>query len=447
MPLPCPGPDQISLLDIQNEFGGSYFDFDNPYTQIAEYYRGGLYVEDNPTNANVPTSGQISFADFFCSSSEVVITLNGKYENLVVRDLFGGIDGVWGSSKRKRLVLTYNAIVYSNKSGSERSRHALIIDNNFGGSLIIDNYGQIIGASGDPGQNGGNAVFVSTSGSKKVTFNNLNTGRIAGGGGGGGTGGNGELLDIANYIPSGGGFSISGAVGSFGNIGGIGRGYRNSELVGPTEGGRPYTGFVNGFISNSVSLSLVMDVRVYNFSINTSGRLAASLYFRPNSSNISFNTSGSTAVEMTLGNNTIFGTLNSSGSTAVILNAGLNTQFRFNLSGSTAYRINKSTSSDISISSSGSVSSEINVYDQNYSTIQNYMYIAYDRGSGQQTFTISTTGGASGGNGGYYGSNGSPGKNGTTSNGTAGGAAGAAIIGARNLIGTNDGVVYGSIID
>lgn len=54
MVLPCSGT--ISLLDIQNEYGGS-----NPIG-LNEYYRNGAYVTNNN---NVPTSGTIRFSDFF----------------------------------------------------------------------------------------------------------------------------------------------------------------------------------------------------------------------------------------------------------------------------------------------------------------------------------------------------------------------------------------------
>ena len=60
MPLPCPGPAQISLVDIQNEFGGS-----NPIG-LNEYYRNGGLVPSN--NTSVPTSGAISLGDFFCAN-------------------------------------------------------------------------------------------------------------------------------------------------------------------------------------------------------------------------------------------------------------------------------------------------------------------------------------------------------------------------------------------
>lgn len=55
--MPLQGSGQITLTDIQNEFGGS-----NPI-DMSEYYRGGAYVTQN--NTNVPTSGTISMSNFY----------------------------------------------------------------------------------------------------------------------------------------------------------------------------------------------------------------------------------------------------------------------------------------------------------------------------------------------------------------------------------------------
>lgn len=57
MTLPSSGT--ITLLDLQNEFGGS-----NPIG-LSEYYRGGAYVPNTSTNSGVPTSGTISLSDFY----------------------------------------------------------------------------------------------------------------------------------------------------------------------------------------------------------------------------------------------------------------------------------------------------------------------------------------------------------------------------------------------
>jgi hypothetical protein len=60
MALPSSGP--ISSSMIQTEFGGS-----NPIA-ISEYYKGGANVPNTGTNANIPTSGQIKFSDFYNGS-------------------------------------------------------------------------------------------------------------------------------------------------------------------------------------------------------------------------------------------------------------------------------------------------------------------------------------------------------------------------------------------
>ena len=57
MALPSTGA--ITLNAIQTEFGGV-----NPIG-INEYYRGGTYVPDITANAAIPTSGQISFSNFY----------------------------------------------------------------------------------------------------------------------------------------------------------------------------------------------------------------------------------------------------------------------------------------------------------------------------------------------------------------------------------------------
>lgn len=59
----------ISLLDIQNEFGGS-----NPIN-INEYYRGGAYVPNITQNNNVPTSGTISLSNFYGATAVVPLPI------------------------------------------------------------------------------------------------------------------------------------------------------------------------------------------------------------------------------------------------------------------------------------------------------------------------------------------------------------------------------------
>ena len=49
----------ITLAQIQTEFGGS-----NP-ASLSEYYRGGSYVPNTSANSSIPTSGTISFSQFY----------------------------------------------------------------------------------------------------------------------------------------------------------------------------------------------------------------------------------------------------------------------------------------------------------------------------------------------------------------------------------------------
>lgn len=50
---------ELHLPDIQIEFGGS-----NPVS-MSEYYRSGAHVPNTGANTRIPTSGEISFGDFF----------------------------------------------------------------------------------------------------------------------------------------------------------------------------------------------------------------------------------------------------------------------------------------------------------------------------------------------------------------------------------------------
>ena len=206
MALPCPGPAPISLLDIQNEFGGT------ADTQIAEYYRGGVYVANTTTNVNIPTSGPISFDDFFCSVAELVIFITTNTANLDVRALFEATyPGSWTSTAPKRLVINSGVIVYNTNpyTISNLNGYALRIFDTFNGNFTLQNFGSIQGAAGrvggdsiisgesrtnsSNGGQGGNAIYIGpttyggTANSRTVFIDNQGT--IYAGGGGGGKGG------------------------------------------------------------------------------------------------------------------------------------------------------------------------------------------------------------------------------------------------------------------
>ena len=72
MALPDSGV--LSLDDIQTEFGGT-----NPIS-MSEYYRGGSFVTDN--NTDIPTSGEISFSDFYGGVKQFTHTITSNQEEI-----------------------------------------------------------------------------------------------------------------------------------------------------------------------------------------------------------------------------------------------------------------------------------------------------------------------------------------------------------------------------
>ena len=167
MALQTSGP--ISLLDVQNEFGGG-----NPI-EITEYYRGRR-VPDIPENNSVPTSGTISLSNFY-GTVQSVGTVNvaivgggggggpGAAENSQNAARRDGFDGA-GSS--------FNISFRGNRAGTGGERGA------FKGSNFYD------------GEDGGDSIFGAVGGDGGDAFrrrqnlqNRGGDGRLGGGGGGG----------------------------------------------------------------------------------------------------------------------------------------------------------------------------------------------------------------------------------------------------------------------
>jgi hypothetical protein len=183
MPLPCPGPQPISLANIQSEFGGS-----NPIG-LGEYYRNGAYVGSN--NTNVPTSGPIKLSDFFCAVNEIVRYITTTSTNVNASSYFTA--GEWSSSAPKRLVINSGVTV----GATNTSNYALNIPSGFGGTFKLDNNGSIQGAGGAINSGGGgDAIFAGAA----ISINNQGTIYSGGGGGGqGGTGGGGSYTYDCSY--------------------------------------------------------------------------------------------------------------------------------------------------------------------------------------------------------------------------------------------------------
>jgi hypothetical protein len=228
MPIPGPGV-AISMNTIVAEFGGTA-----PHS-LSEYYRGGGLVPNTPTNAAIPTSGQIAIGNFYGASnrSVVALTITGNTYNY---DVFAnrGPGYVAGATD---LTVTVNpgVTVGSTSTGA----YAMLVPSSFnpGDTVTIVNNGTIQGMGGggggggpargsggilaNPGSGGaggGSALYVNR---PTVVTNN---GTLAGGGGGGGGGGGraGNSPGKGNFFAFGGGGGGGGS--GFNGGGGAGGG-------------------------------------------------------------------------------------------------------------------------------------------------------------------------------------------------------------------------------
>jgi hypothetical protein len=201
MPIPGPGT-ALSVNAIAAEFGGTV-----PHS-LSEYYRGGALVGNTPTNAAIPTSGQISIGNFYGSAAGpsrvaipiVINNFRGTYNLYTNR----GPTYVAGQSD---ITLTLGP---TGELLNNSNTYALLVPNEFNpaDTVTIVNNGYIYGAGG-PGGAGGAAMTApasqhtpsasagiggnGTRGGDALYVNRpvtvQNNGTIAGGGGGGGGGG------------------------------------------------------------------------------------------------------------------------------------------------------------------------------------------------------------------------------------------------------------------
>jgi len=123
MALPSSGA--ISLSAIASEFG------DSTPNSISEFYRGGSLVPNSSTNSNVPTSGQISFNQFYGAADSVWTTnLTVGIQSGKSNTLTGFIEGSFGSLSDNTVDFKSGAICRSISWGSATQVVALSIDGN-----------------------------------------------------------------------------------------------------------------------------------------------------------------------------------------------------------------------------------------------------------------------------------------------------------------------------
>lgn len=178
MTLPASGV--ISLLSLQNEFGGS-----NPIG-LNEYYRGGTYVINGlAQNASIPTSGTIALSNFYGAQKGFLFTstisANTTNYNLGTAMTAAG----WNGTDPVVATVTINAGV-SVYSTSIANAGFTVPSLPATSTVSITNNGTIYGVGGSAGfvAGGSGGVGLSVSYATTVT----NNGYIAGGGGGGGAG-------------------------------------------------------------------------------------------------------------------------------------------------------------------------------------------------------------------------------------------------------------------
>ena len=193
----------ISLQDIEEQYNPGT---NLPSRGLSEFYLGGSLVRANAGNnsstnmsAGVPTSGTISFNDFYSKERAFRKTYSSTATNQSADSVFGDDFEV---DYPKQIVIDSSQTVGSTST----SNAALTIESNGVGSITITNNGSIEGAGGAAGTAGGNALEVA--GSVVVTLVNNGTIKAGGGGGGaGGTGGNGVAAatsTLSNFVDEGG---------------------------------------------------------------------------------------------------------------------------------------------------------------------------------------------------------------------------------------------------
>lgn len=209
----------ITLAQIASEFGDS-----QPHS-LSEFYAGGSAGVTSGGAPNVPSSGEISFDDFYNAANQITVTLSSGATNQNVSSLFGSN---FSSAIPKVLVINSGVEL----GATSPSNYALQVPSGMSGTLNIQNAGTISGAGGDgsssgTGANGSTALYIASS---NVTV--TNTGTIRGGGGGGGKGADGTQGGCFNFGMI---FCCSGPPGA-GGAGGNGQGYDQSQSNGSAGG-------------------------------------------------------------------------------------------------------------------------------------------------------------------------------------------------------------------
>ena len=173
----------ISASDLRTEFVGG-----SGAVDMASYYRGSnTNVRSNAANntstnlaANVPTSGAISFSNFYSQAKGWRRTFSSNSSNQTGSTMFGDDYAV---DYPKYIVINAGITVYS----TDPATPAISLPTGGSGDISITNSGNIYGQGGASGSDGGTALKADVA----ATLVNNSGANVKGGGGGGGNGGSG----------------------------------------------------------------------------------------------------------------------------------------------------------------------------------------------------------------------------------------------------------------
>lgn len=226
---------QLSFSEIVAEFADT-----TPYS-MSEFYRGGGKVPTN--NTNVPTSGAISFSNFYGAVNRIALSVtystDTQQATINPTSLAGYVAGITD------ITITVNSGIYVWSDST--STPALTINGGLavGDTIQLVNNGYIMGKGGtggtavvNPGAGGNGGPAMSLGVSLSITNNSFiggggGGGAFAGGGGaGGGAGGGFPAVGV-----SGGSGGTVGNSGSSGGSGGSARGGGGGGRIMPGTGG------------------------------------------------------------------------------------------------------------------------------------------------------------------------------------------------------------------
>ena len=180
--MALPGSGTLTFAQIATEFSGS-----QP-NSLSDYYRGGSLV--GAGNTNVPTSGIISFSNFYGASAGITLTISSNFNtiNLLSEAVAAGFNASAGGTLF--VVINSGVIV----SGTAANNYGITTGNFPANSTVtITNNGTVQGYTGAAGSGGaageaGGGAFNAEFTASGSTWSIVNNGTWGGGGGGGGSG-------------------------------------------------------------------------------------------------------------------------------------------------------------------------------------------------------------------------------------------------------------------